>query len=73
MYGGTIEKMRYSRGSVCYGGGVAGLRRSVYYGPSGIIKDCYAESDYIDYFDPKDVLYGHGRRGYLSPADLLSS
>ena len=52
MYGGTIEKCGIRGGSVCYGGGVAVVYGGQFIMDNGIIKDCYAESDYIDGYDP---------------------
>lgn len=48
MYGGAIEKCGIKGGSVCYGGGVAVVYGGQFIMDSGTIKDCYAESNYIN-------------------------
>lgn len=66
MYGGTIEKCGIRGGSVCYGGGVAVVYGGQFIMDSGIIKDCYAESDYIDYFDPDRCFTAMGGGVFVS-------
>lgn len=66
MYGGTIEKCGIRGGSVCYGGGVAVVYGGQFIMDSGIIKDCYAESDYIDYFDPHRCFTAMGGGVFVS-------
>lgn len=67
MYGGTIEKCGIKGGSVCYGGGVAVVYGGQFIMDSGTIKDCYAESDYIDYWgDPNRCFTAMGGGVFVS-------
>lgn len=66
MYGGAIEKCGIKGGSVCYGGGVAVVYGGQFIMDSGTIKDCYAESDYIDYWDPNTCFTAMGGGVFVS-------
>lgn len=66
MYGGAIEKCGIKGGSVCYGGGVAVVYGGQFIMDSGTIKDCYAESDYIDYLDPNRCFTAMGGGVFVS-------
>lgn len=66
MYGGTIEKCGIKGGSVCYGGGVAVVYGGQFIMDSGAIKDCYAESDYLDYYDPNTCFTAMGGGVFVS-------
>lgn len=66
MYGGTIEKCGIKGGSVCYGGGVAVVYGGQFIMDSGTIKDCYAESDYIDYWEPNTCFTAMGGGVFVS-------
>ena len=52
MYGGTIQNCGINGGSVCYGGGVAVFADGNFIMDGGVITECYANSDYIDDYDP---------------------
>lgn len=66
MYGGAIEKCGIKGGSVCYGDGVAVVYGGQFIMDSGTIKDCYAESDYIDYWDPNTCFTAMGGGVFVS-------
>lgn len=66
MYGGTIEKCGIKGGSVCYGGGVAVVYGGRFIMDSGKIQNCYAESDYIDYWDPNTCFTAMGGGVFVS-------
>ena len=66
MYGGTIENCGIRGGSVCYGGGVAVVYGGLFVMDDGEIKNCYAESDYIDYFDPTRAFTAMGGGVFVS-------
>lgn len=52
MHGGTIKNCGIDGGSVCYGGGVAVFSDGTFIMDDGVITECYANSDYIDDYDP---------------------
>lgn len=66
MYGGTIEKCGIKGGSVCYGGGVAVVYGGQFIMDSGTIKECYATSDYVDYYDPTRCFTAMGGGVFVS-------
>ena len=66
MYGGTIEKCGIKGGSVCYGGGVAVVYGGQFIMDNGKIKECYATSDYVDYFDPTRCFTAMGGGVFVS-------
>lgn len=66
MYGGAIEKCGIKGGSVCYGGGVAVVYGGQFIMDSGTIKECYATSDYVDYFDPSRCFTAMGGGVFVS-------
>lgn len=66
MYGGTIEKCGIKGGSVCYGGGVAVVYGGQFIMDSGTIQDCYADSAYLDYYDPNRCFTAMGGGVFVS-------
>lgn len=66
MYGGAIEKCGIKGGSVCYGGGVAVVYGGQFIMDSGTIKECYATSDYVDYYDPTRCFTAMGGGVFVS-------
>lgn len=66
MHGGTIEKCGIKGGSVCYGGGVAVVYGGQFIMDSGTIKECYATSDYVDYYDPTRCFTAMGGGVFVS-------
>lgn len=66
MYGGAIEKCGIKGGSVCYGGGVAVVYGGQFIMDRGTIKECYATSDYVDYFDPSRCFTAMGGGVFVS-------
>ena len=61
----------YKRQSVCYGGGVAAIYGGTFIMDGGEIKNCFAESDYIDYYDPSRCYTAMGGGVFVSGGSSL--
>ena len=64
MYSGVTLSGR--EGNNYFGGGVAVVYGGQFVMDSGTIKDCYAESDYIDYWDPNRCFTAMGGGVFVS-------